>query len=84
MYEEIWDISKVDPLALATGYGTIYGGLRLIDADPQKYSPTEIFRHLIMTGILVWGIPKEEADAMWEELMVYIKKVPEEVYHVKE
>ena len=84
MYEEIRDISKVDSLALATGYGTIYGGLRLIDADPDKYSAEEIFRHMIMTGILVWGIPKEEADAMWEELLVYIEKVPEDVYRVCE
>ena len=55
-----------------------------MDADPDKYSVEEIFRHMLMTGILVWGIPKEEADAMWEELLVYIEKVPEEVYRVCE
>lgn len=77
MYKDIWDLSQVDPLAFATGYGTIYGGLRLIDADPERYSLMEIYRHMIMTGILVWGIPKPEADAMWEELSVYLKKINE-------
>lgn len=77
MYENIWDLSHVEPLALATGYGTIYGGLRLMDAFPEKYTPREIYRHMIMTGILVWGIPKEEADAMWDELLVYINKIPD-------
>lgn len=79
MYKEILDVSKIDPMALATGYGTIYGGIRLLDVDPEKYDLIEVYRHMIMTGILVWGIPKEEADAMWEELMVYIKKVPQDV-----
>lgn len=79
MYKEILDVSKIDSMALATGYGTIYGGIRLLDVDPEKYDLIEVYRHMIMTGILVWGIPKEEADAMWEELMVYIKKVPQDV-----
>lgn len=79
MYEKIWDLSNIDPLAVATGYGTIYGGIRLIDADPSKYSPVEVFRHMIMTGILVWGIPKEEADAMWDDLLIDIERIPEEI-----
>lgn len=79
MYKDIWDLSKIDPLTIATGYGTLYGGMRLLDNEPEKYNLTEVFRHLIMTGILMWGIPKEDADQMWEELLVYINKIPQEV-----
>lgn len=79
MYREIWDLSGVDLLAVATGYGTLYGGMRLLDDGPEKYNLIELYRHLLMTGILTWGIPKAEADVMWEEVLTYIRMIPDSV-----
>ena len=79
MYRELWDLSGIDSLAIATGYGTLYGAIRLLDENPAKYDLIDLYRHLLMTGILVWGIAKEQADAMWEEVVEYLKKIPNEV-----
>lgn len=79
MYRELWDLSGISQLAIATGYGTLYGAIRLLDENPEKYELIELYHHLLMTGILVWGVPKEEAEVMWKELLTYAEKIPEEI-----
>lgn len=58
---------------------TVDAALAQINEKPEIYELIELYRHLLMTGILVWGIPKEEADVMWEEVLMYIKKIPAHV-----
>ena len=80
MFSELGELKKIKPLALATVYGNIYGVLRLVDADPDRFSLDEIFENVLISGIMILGLSKEKAEAMKEEWKIYVDKIPEEVF----
>lgn len=80
MFSELGELKKIKPLALATVYGNIYGVLRLVDADPDRFSLDEIFENVVISGIMILGLSKEKAEAMKEEWKIYVDKIPEEVF----
>ena len=73
------DLKQIKLLSLATGYGNIYGVLRLVDADPCRFTPDEIFENVIDSSILLLGLSREKSEALKEKLKLYVKKVPEEI-----
>ena len=51
-----------------------------VDADPDRFSLDEIFENVVISGIMILGLSKEKAEAMKEELKIYVDKIPEEVF----
>ena len=78
MFGAFFPMENIKPLALATVYGNVYGAIRLIDSFPERYTLLEIFQHIVTTGMMIWGIPKEKADEIWENMLIYAEKIPEE------
>lgn len=79
MFSELGDLKQIRPLSLATVYGNIYGVLRLVDAEPERFTPDEIFENVIESSIMLLGLSREKSEALKEKLTLYVERVPEEI-----
>lgn len=69
---------RIPELSFASAYGYIMCCVRLMCEHPDKYDPREMFKHCIISCISIWGIPKEKAENIWDDIQYYISLIPEE------
>lgn len=76
IFNDIWKMENITPLAFASVYGQLVGTIWLVCADPERYTGKEVFMHAIIACTQVWGIPEDEVGEMWKELERYIDQIP--------
>lgn len=83
MFEKSWSFEKIDDLAFAAFYGHLHGLAELADADLSNYTPETIFRHCIYASAALWNIPRENADALCQNLAKEIRTLVESLNNVR-
>lgn len=77
MYENIWDIEKIDDLSFASFYGHLHGIIQLIDANPSLYNADSLFWHAYHTSTAAYGMPAEKVTLLEEQLSEEIRLLTE-------
>lgn len=76
IFNDIWDLKKISPLSFATVYGHLMGMMQLVCENPENYCAKELFMHGITTCTKIWGIPDKDVEQLWNQLQIYIDKIP--------
>ena len=78
MWGAFWDKRKIPQMAFISAYGYIMSCMRMLCEYPEKYDPTELHEHCILSSAAIWGIPRTEIESIRQAIRHYLTYIPEE------
>ncbi len=79
MYEHIWPLEQISPVAFSSVYGFIEGMFQIMAAHPDTIKAEEMLHDCIFWGTGIWGIPRETIAEYWDAIESYISQFPEQI-----
>ena len=78
MWGAFFDQKQIPEISYASVYGYIMSCMRMMCEHPERYSPMEMFEHIVRSSITIWGFHQEKMDEIWTNVKHGISLIPEE------